>query len=156
MQPPSTGPSLRHDRRTATVSATAPSLKTALGRIGTAEGWFFSVPAWAARLKADELLRRVDYPRAPIPLEPGDKAGFWVVEAVEEAGVRFRALARMPGTAWLDVAWTAGQDGLHIEQTFWFEPAGALGRAYWVALKPAHALVYAATLKALVRAAESG
>ncbi|QNN52272.1 DUF2867 domain-containing protein [Nocardioides mesophilus] len=75
---------------------------------------------------------------------PGDAIDFWEVESAEFPVLRLRALMRLPGTAHLELCVEPRAAGLSrlVARTV-FEPAGALGHAFWWAELPAHKVVFA-------------
>ena len=81
--------------------------------------------------------------RHPDRLGVGDAVDFWRVEAVDaDSLVRLRAEMRLPGEAWLE--WRIDARGRRRQPPHASgrssTPGVSLGRAYWYALIPFHAL----------------
>ena len=68
--------------------------------------------------------------------------------------LRLRAEMKVPGHAWLEWRVSQSQTGCLVEQKAVFVPRGLWGRCYWLALVPAHAVIFKRMLKAVVREAE--
>jgi hypothetical protein len=76
------------------------------------------------------------------------------VEAFEAGRrLRLRAEMKVPGRAWLEFGVAPAGDGARITQTATFDPRGLAGRAYWYAVLPLHALVFAGTLRGIAKRA---
>jgi uncharacterized protein YbjT (DUF2867 family) len=127
-----------------------------LASLGGANGWPAYDWAWRARGAVDRLLggpgldRRAT--RRPEGPRPGDRIDFWtVVEADRPRRLRLEARMKVPGRAELEfeVAPLPGSRGSVLFQTARFRPASCLGRAYWYALLPLHALIFRATARAI-------
>lgn len=87
-------------------------------------------------------------------IDAGDFIDWWLVERFE-AGRRLRLFSRMkvPGSAWLEFEVEPNAGGSLIRQTARFRPKSLMGRMYWYALLPVHALVFSGLLRELARAA---
>ena len=91
--------------------------------------------------------------------EAGDIIDCWTVERLSpDRLLRLSADMKMPGKGWLEFEVTPIDDGTRssIRQTASFDPRGLLGRAYWLALLPFHAVIFRGMLRRIVRLAESG
>jgi hypothetical protein len=60
---------------------------------------------------------------------------------------------RLPGRAWLEFEIEPRANGARIRQTASFDPVGLSGLAYWYAIYPLHALVFAGMLAGVAAAA---
>jgi uncharacterized protein YbjT (DUF2867 family) len=127
----------------------------AIERLGGATGWYAFDALWQLRGFLDLLVGGVGRRRGrrdPRHLVVGDPVDFWRVEAVEPGCLlRLAAEMRLPGRAWLVFEVTPDGPGAVIRQTALFDPAGLLGRVYWYALYPVHALVFGGMLRAIAR-----
>ena len=146
------------DSRALRVRSTAEAAFRPIERIGGKNGWYFGDGLWWLRGLLDILaggpgLRRGR--RHPELLRPGDTLDFWRVEAYEPPRLlRLRAEMRLPGRAWLQFEISdAGSGEVEIRQTAIFDPRGLLGRLYWYALVPLHALVFGGMLRGIARMA---
>jgi hypothetical protein len=63
---------------------------------------------------------------------------------------------KLPGRGWLEFEVTPLDDGARsqIRQTATFDARGVLGRLYWYAVLPLHALVFRGMLRGIARRAE--
>ena len=77
------------------------------------------------------------------------------VEVGVELGLE--AEMRVPGRAWL--SWRVVEPDepgvLELHQTAWFAPRGLWGRAYWYAMLPFHAVIFARMARSITRHAEA-
>ena len=97
--------------------------------------------------------------RDPDLCECGDTIDCWTVERlVPDRTLRLSADMRMPGRGWLEFEVTPVDGGRRssIRQTAAFDPRGLLGRAYWLALLPFHAVIFRGMLRRIARLAERG
>lgn len=128
--------------------------------IGGRRGWYWGNWLWGLRGLIDSVVGGVGLRRArrdPRSLVPGDRVDFWRVEACEpDRLLRLAAEMKLPGRAWLQFEVRPAEGGSLICQTALFDPAGLLGLAYWYALYPVHALVFAGMLRGIVQAIKSG
>ncbi|HRW36839.1 MAG: SDR family oxidoreductase [Acidimicrobiales bacterium] len=152
------GGSLLTDHQTARSSAPPSAVFATVTGIGGDRGWYVTPLLWQLRGWADKLVGGVGMRRGrrhPDDLWVGDALDFWRVEAVEpDALVRLRAEMKLPGEAWLQ--WTIRPDGegAVLDQQAIFYPRGLLGRLYWYALIPFHAVIFARMGRQLAQAAE--
>ncbi len=72
--------------------------------------------------------------------------------------MRLSAGLKLPGAGWLefDVIPLDGGSRSMIRQTATFDPRGVLGRAYWYAVLPLHALILSGLLRRIAQIAERG
>lgn len=132
-------------------------------RLGGDAGWLGVGPLWQVRGALDRAVGGVGYRRSHPRREPpgtpilaGDTVDFWRVEAAEPGRkVSYRAEMKLPGVARLSYRFEAFGDTSRITQVGTFHPRGALGRAYWWVMYPAHRLVFARMLRALAERAEA-
>ena len=86
----------------------------------------------------------------------GDAIDGWTVEAFEpDRRLRLSANLKLPGHGWLEFEVTpldTGQRSM-IRQTATFDPRGWMGRAYWYAILPLHALIFRGLLRQVARRA---
>ena len=107
---------------------------------------------WADKAVGGVGLRRGR--RNPDLLGVGDAVDFWRVEAVEpDRRILLRAEMRLPGEAWLEWVIEPEGAGSRLTQRAIFYPRGLLGRAYWYALIPFHALIFRQLAERLARGA---
>jgi len=145
------------DRREAAVRATPEQAWRVVGRLGGDERFYAPVRLWRARGAAERLLggpgHRITGPGRP--LRPGDEMDFWrVLEVDPPSRLRLRAESLLPGTARLDVLVEADGAGSRVALRTEFEPAGALGHAFWWAELPAHRVVFALMARRLAALVE--
>jgi uncharacterized protein YbjT (DUF2867 family) len=147
------------DSRAVRVRSDAATAFAPIRRIGGDTGWYAADWLWRLRGFVDLLLGGVGVRRGrrdPEHVAPGDALDFWRVEAVEQDRLlRLRAEMKVPGRAWLQFEVEPDGTGSVIRQTAIFEPRGLAGLAYWYALYPLHALVFAGMLRGIVRGAEA-
>jgi ligand-binding SRPBCC domain-containing protein len=129
-------------------------------RIGGSTGWYFGTPLWKARSRIDRWFGGIGMDglrRDPDHCRVGDVIDGWTVDVYEPDG-RMRLLAgmKLPGRGWLEFEVTPLDGGRRsrIRQTARFDPKGVLGRAYWYAVMPFHALLFSGLLRRIARRAE--
>lgn len=158
------GGSLLVDETTTTSPAPPADVFATVTGIGGDRGWYVTPFLWHARGWVDKLVGGVGMRRGrrhPDRLWVGDALDFWRVEAIEpDRLLRLRAEMKLPGEAWLE--WQiepddddhgSGGRGSRLTQRAMFYPRGLTGRAYWYALIPFHALIFARLARKLARAA---
>jgi uncharacterized protein YbjT (DUF2867 family) len=127
-----------------------------LWRIGGDEGWYYAEWLWGLRGLLDRLVGGTGLRRGrrhPSDLRAGDALDFWrVLVANREAGrLLLYAEMRLPGEAWLEFEVDRdGPAGTVLRQSAVFRPRGLLGRAYWYAVMPMHAVVFGGLLRSIV------
>ena len=125
-------------------------------RIGGEVGWYGFDWLWRLRGFLDLLVGGVGMRRGrpdPEQLRVGDTLDWWRVEAYRpDRLLRLRAELRLPGHAWLEFRVEPGARGSIVWQTASFAPRGWLGRLYWYAILPLHALVFRGMLSGIARA----
>jgi uncharacterized protein YbjT (DUF2867 family) len=143
------------DSRTIRVDAPPPIAFEPIERLGGTAGWYAVDALWRLRGFLDLLVGGVGLRRGrrdPRHLVVGDAVDFWRVEAIEPGRLlRLAAEMRLPGRAWLVFEVTPDGSGAVIRQTALFDPAGLSGLAYWYALYPLHAFVFAGMLRGIAR-----
>ena len=152
------GGSLLIDESSATSAAPPAAVFATVAGIGGERGWYVTPLLWGVRGWIDKLVGGVGMRRGrrhPDRLWVGDALDFWRVEAVEpDRLLRLRAEMKLPGRAWLE--WRVEPDGggSQLSQRAMFYPRGLTGRAYWYALIPFHALIFARMARRIAAAAE--
>jgi uncharacterized protein YbjT (DUF2867 family) len=145
------------DRRATDSPAPRLGLARAFTRIGGENGYYAADWAWTLRGLVDRLLggpgRRRGRPH-PETLSEGDSLDFWKVVRLE-TGRRLvlEAEMKLPGEAWLEFVAEDRGDASRLVQTAYFRPRGLLGRLYWVALLPAHNLIFSRMARRIAEAA---
>lgn len=153
------GGTVLEDRREVACAAPPAVLFRTVTGIGGDRGWYSPSWLWTLRAVLDRLaggggLRRRR--RHPDLLAVGDTIDTWRVEEFEPGRhLRLRSEMRMPGHAWLE--WRVEPDGAgsRLIQRARFTPRGLLGRAYWYALVPLHAVVFRRMAHRLAASAET-
>ena len=151
------GGTLLVDERTVTTPLTAAAVMAEVCAIGGDRGWHAAEWAWRVRGLADELIGGPGMRRGrrhPTELRVGDAVDFFRVDQLEPGRLlRLRAEMKVPGEAWLEWRATPTDDGTTVTQRALFHPRGLLGRAYWYALVPAHAVIFSRMLAGILDAA---
>lgn len=146
------------DRREIEVAASATDAFAPIRRIGGARGWYCGNTLWRARGWIDLLSGGVGMRRGRRDAETclvGDALDFWRVKSFEpDRLLLLEAEMKVPGRAWLRFEVEPLIDGrTKIVQTARFEPSGLLGRAYWYALLPVHAVIFSGMLRGIAKRA---
>ena len=127
--------------------------------IGGAHGWYSSRSLWAIRGLIDKLVGGpgLGGRRDRHSLAVNDRVDWWRVESIER-GKRLvlRAEMKASGRAWLvfelsDVEGRPGATRYH-QRAIYF-PKGLLGRAYWLAVMPFHAVIFPVMVRNIIDAA---
>jgi uncharacterized protein YbjT (DUF2867 family) len=153
---------LRVDSRTMVANVPPARAFVPVRRIGGPTGWYFGQFLWEVRGVLDTSIGGVGLKRGrrdPDLCEAGDTIDCWTVERLApDRLLRLSADMKMPGKGWLEFEVTPIDGGTRssIRQTASFDPRGLLGRAYWLALLPFHAVIFRGMLRRIVRLAESG
>jgi uncharacterized protein YbjT (DUF2867 family) len=146
------------DRQIVPTDAAPEHLFWAFSRIGGDVGYYELNWAWRLRALLDRLVGGVGLRRGrrhPEELKEGDELDFWRVERVVSGGlVRLKAEMRLPGSAWLQWEAVPVDGGSDLIQTAIFRPRGLLGRLYWFAMLPFHAVVFGRTARRIAAIAE--
>ncbi|MEV4900029.1 SDR family oxidoreductase [Citricoccus sp. NPDC055426] len=127
--------------------------------IGGRNGWYSASALWRIRGLMDQALGGYGLARGRKDqgrLRVNDHVDWWRVESVDPGrSVTLRAEMRAGGRAWLQFA-VEGNDGggSRLRQRAVFFPSGVLGRAYWRAIQPFHALIFPTMAKNILAAAE--
>lgn len=152
---------LKVDRRTIVVDVPPAQAFAPIRRIGGTAGWYAGNRLWRLRALLDEMVGGVGMSggrRDPEQCQVGDTIDGWTVEVFEpEQRLRLVAGMKLPGRGWLEFEVTPLDDGTRsrITQTATFDPRGVLGRAYWNAVVPLHAIIFRGMLRNVAkRAAE--
>ena len=121
--------------------------------IGGATGWYYASWLWRLRGVIDKLAGGVGLRRGrthPSELHAGDALDFWRVLLADHPNKRLLLYAEMklPGEAWLELR--IDRAGI-VHQEATFRPRGVLGRLYWYAVLPLHALIFSGMLRRLAR-----
>jgi uncharacterized protein YbjT (DUF2867 family) len=150
----------KKDTRTVDVNVPPALAFAPVRRIGGSTGWYFGNLLWKARGWLDRSVGGVGMDRRrrdPDDCTVGDVIDGWTVAAYEPARrLRLSADLKLPGRGWLEFEVTSLDAGKRsrIRQTATFDPRGLLGRLYWYALAPVHALIFRGMLNEIARRAE--
>jgi uncharacterized protein YbjT (DUF2867 family)/uncharacterized protein YndB with AHSA1/START domain len=126
--------------------------------IGGRNGWYSAPTMWRIRGLMDQALGGYGLARGrrdDAHLRVNDPVDWWRVEAVEPGHtLTLRAEMRAGGRAWLQFS-VEGNDagGSQLRQRAVFFPSGLVGRAYWRAIQPFHALVFPTMAKNILATA---
>ena len=150
------------DTRTVAVNVPPARAFAPIRRIGGSTGWYYGRPLWKTRARIDRWMGGIGMDgrrRDPDQCTVGDVIDGWTVDVYEPDG-RMRLLAglKLPGRGWLEFTVTPLDGGRRsrICQTARFDPKGVLGRAYWYAVLPFHALIFRGLLRRIAQLAEQG
>ncbi|VVS94502.1 SDR family oxidoreductase [Desulfoluna spongiiphila] len=147
------------DQRSRRVSTTPGRAFSSFARIGGRNGWYAFNFLWRIRGAVDFWMGGVGVRRGRPhrrELRSGDHLDFWRVERFEEGQLlRLISEMKLPGKAWLEFEVKTEGGRVAIHQTAIFYPSGFLGRLYWMAVKPFHALVFQGMIRNMVRWAEA-
>ena len=152
---------LKRDTRTVVVDVPPAQAFAPIRRIGGETGWYFGNVLWQARGWLDRWLGGVGMNRGRRDADAcavGDTIDGWTVEAFEpDRRLRLSADLKLPGRGWLEFEVTPLDDGQRsmIRQTATFDPRGWMGRAYWYAILPVHALIFRGLLRQVARRART-
>ena len=121
--------------------------------IGGENGWYYADLLWNIRGFMDRLVGGVGIRRGrtnPGEITAGDALDFWRVIYADKNEKRMLLYAEMklPGEAWLE--FKINQDNILV-QTATFRPMGILGRLYWVAMLPFHAVIFTGMIRNIAR-----
>lgn len=129
--------------------------------IGGQNGWYSPGWMWRMRGLMDQAVGGYGLARGrrdPEHLQVNDHVDWWRVEDIQPGRLlTLRAEMKAGGRAWLQL----GVEGLpgggsRYHQRAVFFPSGLLGRAYWRAIQPFHALIFPTMARNIMRAAEGG
>lgn len=115
--------------------------------IGGKAGWYSTPVLWRLRGAMDRLLGGPGLARGRRDaqhLRVGDAVDWWRVESIEPGKrLTLRAEMVMSGRAWLQLGVEPGEKGgsAYTQRAVYF-PDGLIGRLYWWAIWPFHALVF--------------
>jgi len=148
------------DTRTTIVNASPARAFAPIRQIGGTTGWYFAPSLWRARGWLDKCLGGVGMGRGRLDPENcavSDVIDGWTVEAYEpDRRLRLSADLKLPGRGWLEFEVSPLEGGKRstIRQTATFDPRGVLGRAYWYAIAPFHALIFRGLLRRIAQRAD--
>lgn len=129
-----------------------------IANIGGDNGWYYGDWLWSLRGLLDRLIGGVGLRRAksvPASLQPGDALDFWRVEQLEQNRVLvLRAEMKIGGEGLLGFYLIPNDKGTLVVQRALFRPTIWLGRLYWFAVCPLHALVFRGLIGAICERAE--
>jgi hypothetical protein len=142
------------DQHTVTVDATPDRAWEVVSHLGGDERFYAPRELWRARGLADRVVggpgHRIEGPGRA--LEVGDDMDFWtVVEVHPPTRLRARALSRLPGTAYLDIAVRPQGSRTALTVRTDFEPAGPAGHAYWWSTVVPHKATFALMTRRLAQ-----
>ena len=156
------GANWKVDTRTMEVNAPPARAFAPIRRIGGSTGWYYGSLLWKTRGRIDRWMGGIGMDgrrRDPDHCTVGDVIDGWTVDVYEPDG-RMRLLAglKLPGRGWLEFTVTPLDGGRRsrICQTARFDPKGILGRAYWYAVLPLHAIMFRGLLRRIAQLAEHG
>ncbi len=150
---------LKRDSRTLVVAVSPAAAFAPIRCIGGRAGWYFANPLWQVRGWLDRLAGGVGMSRGRRDADEcrvGDTIDGWRVEQYEpHRRLRLSADLKLPGRGWLEfeVRPRDGGRAAEIRQTATFDPRGLLGRLYWLATIPLHALLFRGLLRNIGRRA---
>lgn len=122
--------------------------------IGGHHGWYSTPLLWFVRGVIDKAIGGpgLGGRRDPNRLRVGDRVDFWRVEEVTpEKQLTLRAEMRASGQAWLQFT----INGNKLRQRAVYFPKGLLGRVYWLALIPFHAVIFPTMLRNIIQAGDN-
>jgi uncharacterized protein YbjT (DUF2867 family) len=141
------------DQRSADVAVPPEEAFKPIQRIGGKQGWYFANFLWKIRAAIDLLVGGVGLRRGrrdPEGLRVGDVIDWWRVERIETGTLlRLEAEMRLPGRAWLQFEVEPTETGSRIYQTALYDPVGLVGRLYWYAVYPLHAIVFRGMIRGI-------
>ena len=154
------GATWKVDTREVIVDVPASQAFAPVRRIGGANGWYFGNRMWKMRGWLDRWFGGVSMNRGRRDQEcciVGDVIDGWTVVAYEpDRLMRLAADMKLPGRGWLEFAVMPVEGGRsRIRQTATFDPRGLLGRLYWNAVLPIHALMFGGLLRQIAQRAET-
>lgn len=119
--------------------------------IGGQNGWYYANYLWNFRGFLDRLAGGVGIRRgrkSPDDVTAGEAIDFWRVILAHKGEKRLLLYSEMkiPGEAWLEFKIDRNND---LVQTATFRPKGILGRLYWFAVLPLHAIIFSGMIRKL-------
>lgn len=153
---------VKTDSRLAVVDAPPAVAFAPIRCIGGRTGWYAAEALWRVRAWIDVGVGGVGMPRSrrdPDDCVVGDVIDGWLIEAYEPNRLmRLSAGLKLPGRGWLEFRVTPLDSGARslIRQTAIFYPKGIVGRLYWYAVLPLHALVFSGLLRRIAQRAMPG
>jgi hypothetical protein len=155
------GATWKVDTREVVVNVPPAQAFAPVRRIGGANGWYFGNHLWKIRGWLDRWFGGISMSRGRRDREcciVGDVIDGWTVVAYEpDRRLRLAADMKLPGRGWLEFTVMPVDGGRsRIRQTATFDPRGLLGRFYWNAILPIHALMFGGLLRQIAQRAERG
>ncbi len=146
------------DTREAVGQAPPEAVWRVIERIGGESGWYSAPTLWRIRGLMDQALGGYGLKRGrrdPRRLRVGDHVDWWRVESVAPGReLILRAEMRAGGRAWLQFTVEEHDGGRsRLRQRAVFLPSGLVGRAYWRAIQPFHALIFPTMARNILAAA---
>jgi len=145
------------DRREISTAGSPAAVFAVVSGLGGPNGWLAFNWLWRLRGAIDLLAGGVGMRRQRPEgraLRVGDAVDFWRVDACDPPRrLRLFAEMKLPGRAWLEFTIVPAAGGARLTQTAIFDPVGVLGRAYWYAMYPLHALVFGGMVTAIAKRA---
>lgn len=140
------GQTVYTDKREKTSTLPPAAVWSVIESIGGQNGWYSTPGLWRIRGWMDKLLGGPGLTRGrrdPRTLRVGDPVDWWRVESMDRGrSLTLRAEMRAGGRAWLQLSVEGTPEGSIYRQRAVFMPSGIVGRAYWTAILPFHAVVF--------------
>jgi len=149
----------QHASGSALTRADPDSVWRVVSRIGGENRYYTLNGLWAAREWLDAAVGGVGRSRARPEgraLRPGDRIDSWRVlraDAPEVLALVFGMKA--PGRGVLEFRLDAVAAGTRLTATAWWDPHGTAGRLYWLAMIPAHLVLFDRLTAEICRLAET-
>lgn len=141
------------DSREIFVNADPDAVFSAVESIGGDNGWYHADTLWQVRGWMDMLVGGVGMRRRrrdASSMRRGDVVDCWRVESCQRPHrVLLRAEMKLPGRAWLEFRVRPEAEGVILQQTATFDPAGLFGLAYWYSIYPLHGYVFHGMLQGI-------
>lgn len=156
-----TAPDFAHCMRAAaSSSASAEALWREISHVGGANGWYYLDWLWQLRGLIDHCVGGVGMRRTPRRAggpQAGDAFDFWrVASAIPGDCLTLVSEMKLSGRGVLEFELSAAPGNrTRLEVSAYFDPDDAIGRLYWSAMKPFHALIFRGLARAIVRRAEA-
>lgn len=150
---------LKRDARSLVVPVSPAAAFAPIRSIGGRTGWYFANTLWQLRGWIDRVFGGVGMSRGRRDDEDchvGDTIDGWRVEVYEpHRRLRLAADLKLPGRGWLEFEVVSRDEGRasEIRQIATFDARGLLGRLYWLATVPLHALLFRGLLRNIGRRA---
>lgn len=145
------------DDRTVTTDVDKKHLWEVIEGIGGASGWYSAPLLWSIRGLMDKAIGGpgLGGRRDPRHLKVNDRVDWWRVERIEPCEeLVLRAEMKTSGRAWLVFSLEDAEDGTKFRQRAIYFPHGLMGRAYWAAVAPFHAIIFPVMAKNMIEQAK--